>query len=121
MTAAPSPDASLPDPTAPVGPPPNATPSWQQAPPPPAAAGAPRHLRRSSSNRVLGGVCGGLAEYSDTDALLWRIGFIAIALLGAGVLIYPLLWIILPEGPDGADVPAAGLAETLRNGRRPTG
>jgi phage shock protein PspC (stress-responsive transcriptional regulator) len=42
--------------------------------------------------KVLGGVCGGLAEYSGVEPVLWRVGFIALALFGPGIVIYPLLW-----------------------------
>jgi phage shock protein PspC (stress-responsive transcriptional regulator) len=65
---------------------------------------------------VLGGVCGGLAEYSGVEALIWRIGFIALALIGAGVLIYPLLWLIVPAG----DTPALPrVTEALQKGLTP--
>ena len=84
---------------------------------PPPAVPQHRHLYRSTTNRVIGGVCGGLAEYSGVDALLWRVGFIALALVGAGVLVYPLLWILVPSGPE---APATGLRNTLRNGRSPS-
>ena len=67
---------------------------------------------------MLGGVCGGLAEYTDTDPLLWRVGFIAVAVMGAGILIYPLLWILVPAaGPN--DATTSGLHDTLRHGRSP--
>jgi phage shock protein PspC (stress-responsive transcriptional regulator) len=49
---------------------------------------------------VLGGVCGGLAEYSGIDALLWRVGFVALAVMGPGVPVYLLLWLLVP-GPHG--------------------
>jgi phage shock protein PspC (stress-responsive transcriptional regulator) len=115
MTATPLPDPPS-SPSPPAGGP---LPSWQQAPPPPAAAVPQRPaLRRSTTNKVLGGVCGGLAEYTGVEALLWRIGFVALALIGAGVLVYPLLWILLPAGaapPEAA--PAPRLRETLQNGR----
>jgi phage shock protein PspC (stress-responsive transcriptional regulator) len=115
---------ATPPPVPPSSPPPPAggpPPSWQQAPPPPAAPVPPRPtLRRSRSNRVLGGVCGGLAEYTGVEALLWRIGFVALALLGAGVLVYPLLWILLPAGTAPTEAaPAPRLRETLQNGRNP--
>jgi phage shock protein PspC (stress-responsive transcriptional regulator) len=49
---------------------------------------------------VLGGVSGGLAEYSGIDALLWRVGFVALTLAGgAGVIVYLLLWLLMPAGP----------------------
>ena len=77
-------------------------------------------IARSRSDRVLGGVCGGLAEYTGVEALLWRIGFVALALIGTGVLVYPLLWILLPADTAPAEAaPAPRLRETLQNGRTP--
>jgi phage shock protein PspC (stress-responsive transcriptional regulator) len=57
-------------------------------------------LRRSSTERMLGGVCGGLAEYSGLDPVLWRVGMVALTLLGPGVVVYLLLWVLMPKGPD---------------------
>ena len=94
------------------------TPAQQPAPPITPAPPVPHpHLRRSATNKVLGGVCGGLAEYTDTDPLLWRVGFIAVAVMGAGILIYPLMWLLVPAGPDGTAT--SGIHDTLRNGRSP--
>ena len=108
MTALPRPEPTAAEPPAPEPP---------AAEPPPVVAVPPRpHLYRSRTNRVLGGVCGGLAEYSGVEALIWRVGFIALALIGAGILVYPLLWILVPAGPD---TPATGLRNTLQNGRPP--
>jgi phage shock protein PspC (stress-responsive transcriptional regulator) len=57
---------------------------------------------------VLGGVSGGLAEYSGIDALLWRVGFVALTLAGGtGVIVYLLLWLLMPAesiGSPGAQV-----------------
>jgi phage shock protein PspC (stress-responsive transcriptional regulator) len=60
-------------------------------------------LRRSRSDKVIGGVAGGLADYSGVDALLWRVGLVALALAGPGVPVYLLLWLLMPAGPAGAD------------------
>ncbi len=61
---------------------------------------APPRLRRSSTDRLLGGVSGGLAEYSGIDAVLWRVGFVVLTCAGgAGVLAYLLLWVLMPAGP----------------------
>jgi phage shock protein C len=57
-------------------------------------------LQRSSSDRMLGGVCGGLAAYSGLDPVLWRVGMVALTLLGPGVLVYLLLWVLMPTAPD---------------------
>jgi len=57
-------------------------------------------LRRSSTERMIGGVSGGLADYSGIDPVLWRVGFVALTLAGgAGVLVYLLLWVLMPAGP----------------------
>jgi phage shock protein PspC (stress-responsive transcriptional regulator) len=56
-------------------------------------------LRRSRSDRVVAGVCGGLAEFFDISAFWFRLGFL-IALIPGGVpglLPYILLWIIIPK------------------------
>ena len=62
--------------------------------------GETRKLYRSQSNRVLAGVCGGLAEYFNTDATLIRVLFAVLTVLGgAGPLIYLAMWIIVPNEP----------------------
>jgi phage shock protein C len=62
-----------------------------------------RRLYRSRSNRKLAGVCGGLAQYFNTDATLVRVLFVVLALLGGpGLVIYLVLWIVVPEEPLGA-------------------
>jgi phage shock protein PspC (stress-responsive transcriptional regulator) len=52
-----------------------------------------------SSNRMIGGVCGGLAEYFRIDPLIVRILFVTFALMfsGTGFPLYLLLWIFVPE------------------------
>jgi len=57
---------------------------------------------------VIGGVAGGLAEYTGVDALLWRIGAIALTLAGgSGVIIYLLLWVLMPAAQTGQAAAAA--------------
>ena len=59
-----------------------------------------RKLYRSNKDKMLGGVCGGLAEYFDVDATIVRVVFvISLFLGGTGILAYILLWIIVPEEP----------------------
>ncbi|MDP4281222.1 MAG: PspC domain-containing protein [Bacteroidota bacterium] len=60
----------------------------------------PKRLFRSNTNKVIGGVCGGLAEYFDMDPTLVRIIFVILAVCaGGGVLIYLILWLVTPEKP----------------------
>src|SRR5215212_9607122 len=80
-------------------------PAAQQQPQlgPPAPAARPP-LRRSCTDKMLGGVCGGLAEHTGIDSLVWRVGFVALTLTGgAGFLVYLLLWVLLPTGRPPAD------------------
>ena len=58
-----------------------------------------QRLTRSRNNRMIAGVCGGLADYSGIDATIVRILFVVLALAGGpGILIYLALWVILPKG-----------------------
>jgi phage shock protein C len=59
-----------------------------------------KKLNRSTDNRWLAGVCGGLAKYFDVDPTLVRVIFVVLALIGlGGVIIYLLLWVIIPPEP----------------------
>jgi phage shock protein C len=59
-----------------------------------------RKLYRSKTDRKLAGVCGGLAQYFNTDATLIRVLFVVLAVLGgAGLVIYAAMWIIVPNEP----------------------
>ncbi len=52
----------------------------------------------SDTDKKLGGVCGGIAEYFDVDSLLVRIGFLVLFFgLGTGLLAYILLWLLAPR------------------------
>lgn len=58
-------------------------------------------LRRSSSDRMVAGVVGGLARYAGIDSTLARVIFAVVSLLSAafpGMLVYVILWVIIPEG-----------------------
>jgi phage shock protein C len=51
-----------------------------------------------TKNRIIGGVCGGIAKWLDVDSTLIRLVFAALALgCGIGVGFYILCWIIIPE------------------------
>jgi phage shock protein C len=54
-------------------------------------------LERSRTNRVIGGVCGGLAEYLDIDATIVRVGMVILGTFGIGILIYFVLLVLMPN------------------------
>jgi phage shock protein C len=56
-------------------------------------------LRRSRSNRIVAGVCGGLAEFFGISAFWFRLALIIALVPGGipGLLIYAILWIIIPS------------------------
>lgn len=61
-----------------------------------------KQLRRSTENKVIAGVCGGIAEYFDIDPTLIRLVWVLFcALGGSGVLAYIIAAIIIPEAPAG--------------------
>lgn len=65
-------------------------------------ANAPRRLYRSRTDRIMAGVCGGIAEYFSIDPLIIRLLYLVLTVLfffGGGILIYVILWIAIPQRP----------------------
>ena len=59
-----------------------------------------RQLRRSNKERMIAGVCGGIAEYFDLDPSIVRIVYVLISVISVafpGILFYILMWIIVPQ------------------------
>jgi len=59
-----------------------------------------KKLRRSKKNRMLAGVCGGMAEYFDLDPSIVRIVYVLVSILSIafpGILVYLLMCVIIPE------------------------
>jgi phage shock protein PspC (stress-responsive transcriptional regulator) len=92
-----------------------------QAPPPTTeqpttAAPPPRRLYRSRDDRVIAGVCGGIARYFNIDPVLVRVGAVALVFLGgAGLLAYLAAVLLIPkegEGGQPPEAPSRGLAIT---------
>ena len=55
-------------------------------------------LTRSTENRMVAGVCAGVAEYFRVDPTLVRLLLAAFTLLGgSGILLYVILWLVMPE------------------------
>jgi phage shock protein PspC (stress-responsive transcriptional regulator) len=66
-------------------------------------------LTRSTTDRRIGGVAGGIAAYFGVDPTLIRVAWVIAAVMGFGILAYIILWIVLPEGPSAT--PAIRVAE----------
>jgi phage shock protein PspC (stress-responsive transcriptional regulator) len=77
----------------------------------------PRRLLRSRSNRVIGGVCGGLGQYFNVDPILFRIAAVVLTLAGgAGLLAYLAALVLMPSEPAegaAAQPPAEGRNRVL--------
>jgi len=59
-----------------------------------------RRLYRSKKERIIAGVCGGLAEYFNTDPNLVRLVWVLLVLAGgAGIILYLAAWLLVPEKP----------------------
>jgi phage shock protein C len=59
-------------------------------------------LQRSKIDRMLGGVCGGIAKRYGWDPTLVRIAYVLISIFSAafpGILFYIILWVLIPEEP----------------------
>lgn len=57
-------------------------------------------LRRSRTDRILAGVCGGLARYFDKDPTMVRVAYVVVSAFSAafpGMLVYAILWWLIPE------------------------
>ena len=105
-----------PEPTTETGTQPEPEPTVAMRPPP----AGPRRLERSREDRVIAGVCGGLGEYLGVDAVLIRIAALVLVFAGgAGLLLYGIGWIAMPEaeeGDEGAEAAAGGVPAARTTG-----
>lgn len=61
-----------------------------------------KRLYRSGKDKLLGGVCSGIAEYLETDPTVIRLVWVLLTLLsfGVGILFYIACWLIIPRNPE---------------------
>lgn len=63
-------------------------------------------LRRSTSDRMVAGVASGIAAVLKVDPVIVRLGFVVLGLLnGSGVLLYLLMWLLIPSESSVAELP----------------
>ena len=60
-----------------------------------------KQLRRPLDDRILAGVCSGVARYLGVDPVLVRVGLAVLTVLTSGMVLlaYPIMWIVMPEEP----------------------
>lgn len=81
-----------------------------------------RRLYRDVENSTLGGVCSGLGAYFDIDPVIFRIIFIALIFAGVALIVYPILWIVVPAARTsaqklemrGKDINVSNIERTVR-------
>lgn len=57
-----------------------------------------KRLFRNTKDKMLGGVCSGIADYIDIDPTIVRLGFVSLSFLGgAAIVAYLIGWIVIPE------------------------
>lgn len=62
-----------------------------------------KKLYRTKEDRMIAGVCSGLAAYFKIDPIIIRVLFVVFAIIGgSSILIYLILWILIPDAPDGS-------------------
>jgi phage shock protein C len=87
--------------------PPDTPPTPPPGPPPPIPDPEPRRLTRSSRDRMIGGVSGGIGRYFGIDPTLVRIGFVVLALLGGtGLIVYGAALVLVPLDEERTDAPS---------------
>lgn len=70
-------------------------------------------LRRSRTDRVIAGVCGGVAHHLGLDPVLTRIVMVVLVVFGgSGLLLYLIGWIVIPSEPEGEAGPAESILDT---------
>ncbi len=78
----------------------------------------PKRLYKSHTNKIIAGVCGGLAEYFDVDSVIMRVLFVLLAFFGgSGFILYIACWIIMPKsapGGEGQNGPGVSKATNAR-------
>lgn len=64
----------------------------------------PKSLRRSTTNSMIAGVIGGMAEYFNVDATVLRVVYVIVSIVSVafpGILVYLILWFLIPKADQG--------------------
>jgi phage shock protein C len=77
-----------------------------------------QRLMRSRNDKIIAGVAGGIGQYLAIDPVLVRLAFVALALTGVGLLLYPVLWLIMPLEGSGRAAPNQVFDEMRQQAQR---
>jgi phage shock protein PspC (stress-responsive transcriptional regulator) len=78
-----------------------------------------KRVYRNTANKMIGGVCTGLAEYFSIDPVLIRLVFVILTLHhGIGILAYIILWIVVPARPEAIKAETSAGGVTMEEERR---
>ncbi len=71
-----------------------------------------KRLERPSNDRKIAGVCSGLGDYFGIDATIIRLIFVLFFVFaGGGVLIYLILWVVMPQEKEGGEIVAKNITD----------
>jgi len=59
-----------------------------------------KRIERSNDNKMIAGVCGGIAEYFDMDPTIVRLIYVLVSVFSVafpGILVYLILWVVIPQ------------------------
>jgi phage shock protein C len=77
-----------------------------------------QRLMRSRTDTMIAGVAGGIAQYLAVDPVLVRLTFVVLFFTGVGVLLYPILWLVMPLEGQATTNPGATFDEMRRQAGR---
>jgi phage shock protein C len=77
-----------------------------------------QRLMRSRSEKIIAGVAGGIGQYLAIDPVIVRLAFAALCLTGVGVLLYPILWLVMPLEGSQRPAPEEALDEMRQQALR---
>src|ERR671923_2242911 len=70
-----------------------------------------QRLMRSRTDKIIAGVAGGLGQYLAIDPVIVRLALVALCFTGVGILLYPVLWLVMPLEGAGRATPGQTLDE----------
>lgn len=77
-----------------------------------------QRLMRSRTDKIIAGVAGGIGQYLAIDPVLVRLAFVALCFAGVGVLLYPILWLVMPLEGSSRAAPEQALDEMRQQAMR---